>query len=103
MPEEEFSTPITKEIFLKEIGLKADEFTDLMDKFSDFEDELNTAQHAAIERTLPTWVQAAQSLGPDVTPERLREIVKELLGGEDLAGGKGAFFGGNIVRFSRNP
>jgi len=74
---------MTRQEFLGEVGLSNDEFRDLIQKFVSFLEPLNEAQRDAIHRSLPTIAEAARSLGPDVTQERLGEVLKEILKGID--------------------
>ena len=74
---------MTKQEFLNEVGLSNDEIRDLMQKFVCFLEPLSEAQRDAVHRSLPTIAEAARSFGPDVTRERLSEILKEILEGID--------------------
>ncbi|MGD0648148.1 MAG: hypothetical protein ABR971_09160 [Acidobacteriaceae bacterium] len=74
---------MTRQEFLDEVGLSSEEFRDLIQKFVYFLEPLNEAQRDAIHRSLPTITEAARSMGPKVTPDRLGEILKEILEGID--------------------
>jgi len=74
---------MTKQEFLDEVGLSTHEFRDLIQKFVDFLEPLNEAQKDAIHRSLPTIAEAARSMGPNVTEQRLGEILGEILEGID--------------------
>ncbi len=75
---------MTKEEFLKQVGLSNDEFRDLLQKFVSFRDSLNPAQKDAVQRSMPTLSEAAKSFEPNITTEQLSEILKELLEGIDF-------------------
>ncbi len=74
---------MTKQEFLDEVGLSNHEFRDLIQKFVHFLEPLSAAQRDAVHRSLPTIAEAARTLGPNVTQERLGEILKEILEGID--------------------
>ncbi len=70
-----------KQEFLDRLGLSSEEFRDLIQKFVYFLEPLNEAQKDAVRRSMPTIAEAARSLGPNVTPEQLGEILLEILEG----------------------
>lgn len=75
---------MTRQEFLDRLGLSSEEFRDLMQKFVYFLESLNEAQRDAVRRSMPTIAEAASSLGPNVTPEQLGEILREILKGIDF-------------------
>jgi hypothetical protein len=75
---------MTKREFLDQLGLSSEEFRDLMQKFVYFLEPMNEAQRDAVRRSMPTITEAASSFGPNVTQERLGEILVEILEGIDF-------------------
>jgi len=75
---------MTKREFLHELGLSSEEFRDLIQKFVYFLEPMNEAQRDAVRRSMPTITEAASSFGPDVSQERLGEILGEILEGIDF-------------------
>jgi hypothetical protein len=75
---------MTKREFLDQLGLSSQEFRDLMQKFVYFLEPLNEVQRDAVRRSMPTITEAASSFGPDITQERLGEILREILEGIDF-------------------
>jgi len=89
---------MTQREFLKSIGLTSAEFSDLLQKYADFEKLLNPAQLSAVKRSMPTTSQALRSLGGDLTAEQLNKILKKLHPIEAPDDGDGGGFGQNILK-----
>jgi len=74
---------MTKQEFLKRLGLSSEEFRDLMEKLVHFLERMNEPQRNAVLRSMPTVAQAATAFGPKITPDQLNKILKEILEGID--------------------
>lgn len=66
---------MTREEMLQKSGLTESEFKELVHKFKGFLESLNPAQHAAVERWLPSAGKIAASFGPALTAEQLGSLV----------------------------
>ena len=69
---------MTKNEFLVEVGLHESDFRDLIRKFTHFEQSLNPAQQAALQRSLRPHSEALRSLGDGITSGELNNILKEI-------------------------
>jgi hypothetical protein len=58
------------------IGLTDQEVRDAQAKFSAFAKTLDHAQKETLKKSIPTAKAAAETLGPDVTAERLMEFIR---------------------------
>ena len=92
---------MTKEEFLAKVGLHEAEFRDLLRKFGRFEESLNAAQQAALQRSMRTRPEALHSLNEGLTPAKLTKILKEIgvVGGpdEDPGNRNGGQFDGRSI------
>ena len=68
---------MTDQEILKKIGLTDHELRDLQAKHAEFAKGLNAHQKKSLAKSLPTSKEAAATLGPGVTPERLEEFIRE--------------------------
>jgi hypothetical protein len=62
---------------LKKLGLSEHELRDLLQKLSELESGLTTAQRAVLKSSSPTLSEAAATFGPDVTADDLRAFLKQ--------------------------
>ena len=93
---------MTQKQLLKLLGLTSEEFRDLLQKFADFQKSLNPAQRDAVERSMPTIAQARRSLGGDLTPEQLLDLVRKIQG-VHVDDAEGGGFGSKIYKAKPNP
>lgn len=61
---------------MAKIGLTDQEVRDAETKFSAFVKTLDHSQRETLKKSIPTAKAAAQTLGPDVTAERLMEFIR---------------------------
>jgi hypothetical protein len=69
------SNPIDKMI-LQEMGLSDAELTDLQTKYFQFVNMLDSSQKESMVVSTPTAKMAAETLGPEVTPEYLEKFIR---------------------------
>jgi len=67
---------VTDDQILLKMGLTETEVSDLETKFSDLAKSLDPAQRDTLQKSTPTPEDAAKTLGPDVTAERLMEFIR---------------------------
>ena len=71
---------------LNAVKLSPADAHDFVQKHAAYLNSLNPAQYAAVKKSLPSWKQAAASLGPGVTAQDLQNFVKERGGPANAAG-----------------
>lgn len=76
---------MTDEEILQELGLTAQELTDLLRKVNEFANTLNHKERRAFTESLKSTQYAAQEFGQDVTPERLTALARRLCPQCDIA------------------
>jgi hypothetical protein len=91
---------MTQDEMLRHLALSRPELHDLVRKSMAFLETLNPAQQEAVRRSIPTADAAARTLGPDVTAEDLRRLLRES-GPQAPADGGTFMFEGAL--FLKNP
>ena len=71
---------------LQAVNLSAADAADFVKKHAAYLESLNPAQYAAVTKSLPSWEDAAATLGPDVSSDDLLGFVKARGGPADAAG-----------------
>jgi hypothetical protein len=71
---------MTREQFLEQLGMNAEDFRSLMRKLAAFMELLDPAERAVISRSLPGLTEAAQTFSPSVNPTELGKVLRGLLG-----------------------
>ena len=71
---------------LQAVNLSAADAADFVQKHTAYLESLNPAQYAAVTKSLPSWEDAAATLGPDVTANDLLDFVRARGGPADAAG-----------------
>jgi Ca2+-binding EF-hand superfamily protein len=67
---------MTRDEMLRKMGLTEEQFRNLRQSFGAFYAKLSPEEKKVVDRTLPSLRRAARSLGPDVTENDLRELLK---------------------------
>ncbi len=68
---------ITDDEIMQRMGLTDTEVRDLQAKFCELAKTLDAPQREVLKQSTPSVEAAVQTLGPDVTPERLTQFLRE--------------------------